>query len=490
MAASEQRWVPSRLWLGWLGVVGFCIRVHAAATIGRENPTWGDGYWYHAQANALASGHWFIDPFLQATTGRIAPGNAHPPLYSLWLGIASFLGGTSFAAHKVMSCLAGLLLVVVIGLLAEEVAGRRAGLAAGFLAAIYPPFWVVSSLLMSEELFAALVAWFLLLVYRWHRRPSRGRAIWCGIALACAALTRPEAILFSVVLVAPVMLYPGRGSYPGEARRRPAWAALAWAGGACVLLVAPWVVRNALVFDRFQPLSSNGDLVQAYTNNPVAYGTLDEEVACGHPPRPITVVLQPSGNDLLGYWSDPWVQYLRCEQGDPTGDSSDVAAYWEHVGLQYATRHRGRVPVVLAARVGRIWGAYRWQQEPLLSSIEGRPIWVSRLGWWCYWALLELALVGLVVLRRRRVLIWPLLSTGVVVTAVAMYAYGGVRFRLPLDVAIVVGAAVAIDAAMGSGVSLLRRVRRAQRGEQAARTAAATPSASSPCSASSASALP
>jgi len=42
----------------------------------------------------------------------------------------------------------------------------------------------------------------------------------------------------------------------------------------------------------------------------------------------------------------------------------------------------------------------------------------------------------------------PLLAMPVLATATALYAYGATRFRMPAEVAIVVLAAVAIDAAL------------------------------------------
>lgn len=45
---------------------------------------------------------------------------------------------------------------------------------------------------------------------------------------------------------------------------------------------------------------------------------------------------------------------------------------------------------------------------------------------------------GLVLLRRRNVPIWPFVSTAVVVTATAVYAYGVTRFRVPAEIALVV----------------------------------------------------
>jgi len=63
-----------------------------------------------------------------------------------------------------------------------------------------------------------------------------------------------------------------------------------------------------------------------------------------------------------------------------------------------------------------------------------------------YAALLPLAAAGVVVLRRRRAPLTPLLAMPVLVTATGMLFWGNPRFRRPAEVALVVLAAVAIEA--------------------------------------------
>lgn len=442
--ASERRF---RFGVGAAALVGFVIRLWAVATVSRRNPTAGDGFYYHAQANLLVQGDWFADPYRTNALAGVVPGNAHPPVYTMWLSISSLLGGTDFRAHKTMACLAGVLLVVAVGLLARELAGRRAGLIAAGIAAANPSFWIIGGLLMPEELYAAFVAFVLLLVCRWRRRPSWPLALWAGVLLGLAVLTRAEAVLFGPLLFVPVMLLPGRLTLAW--RRRVLH--LTVAGLACVAILAPWVIRNAVTFERFQPFSTNGDELFVYANNPIAYGTATEPVVCSR--KDVTddggtegKVLQPEGTKYLGYWYFPWQQFLRCEHGEPTGDPSEISLYWRDRGIEYAKDHRSRLPVVVAARIGRTWEVFRPFDNVRFGRIEGRTLWVSQLGLYTFWGLLAGSVPGLIVLRRRRVTIWPLLSCAAAVTVTVAYAYGNERFRLPVDVAVSVAAAVALDA--------------------------------------------
>jgi hypothetical protein len=59
-----------------------------------------------------------------------------------------------------------------------------------------------------------------------------------------------------------------------------------------------------------------------------------------------------------------------------------------------------------------------------------------------YWLLAPLAIVGAVLLRRRKRLIVPLVATAVTVTIGAALTYGQQRFRIAAEPAILVLAAV------------------------------------------------
>ena len=68
----------------------------------------------------------------------------------------------------------------------------------------------------------------------------------------------------------------------------------------------------------------------------------------------------------------------------------------------------------------------------------------ARTPWWLL--LLRLVIAGLVVLRRQRVMVWPLVSMLAMVTLTAVAVYGHIRFRTVGDLVVIVGAAVSIDA--------------------------------------------
>ena len=420
---------PTRRFLAVLAVItaaALAFRLTLLGSIAERNPDGGDPLFYHLQANFLVEGHGFSDPFLWLETGRLEPVAIHPPLFTMWLALASAVGFKGFLAHKVMSCIAGALAVAALGVLGREVGGRgatgaRVGLVAAGLATVYPPLWSIDGQLWPEGLFTLVVAITVWCALRAWRSPTPGWAMATGVTLGLAALTRGEAIIMAVVLVTPMVMLRDR-----DHRRNLAHLALT--ATACALVLAPWAVRNSLRFEEFVPLSTNSDEVLVYANNPYAYGTVED-------------------GRFLGFWFYPWQDQLREQMGgEPPGDASQRARFWGEQGRAYAREHADRLPVVLAARLGRAWNLYAPFQNAAFDRIDGKSERVSVAGVWAWWAALALSAPGLMLLRRRGVTLLPFIGLAATVTISSLYAYGGNRFRTPLDIAVLVLAAVALEA--------------------------------------------
>jgi hypothetical protein len=70
------------------------------------------------------------------------------------------------------------------------------------------------------------------------------------------------------------------------------------------------------------------------------------------------------------------------------------------------------------------------------------------LGAW--YALVPVAIAGAIVLRRRRTTVLPLVATIAAVAIGVALTWGSLRFRIPVDVSLIVLAAVALDAVLPS----------------------------------------
>lgn len=413
-------WFAGGLW--GISVLSLLGRLWTIGTVTSRDPGNGDPFYYHAQANMLADGVGFGEPIRWLTEGRFVPTAIHPPLFTLWLTPASLVGARGYLSHKTMAALAGVLVVVVAGLLAKRLAGPRAGLIAAALVALYPNLLIIDGTLWPEGLYTALVGAALLFAYRWRDEPNLRDAVLLGGSVGLAVLARGEAIALLPLLCLPLVL--------GRARTGAPWVRHGLAMAAVALaLVAPWTVRNLLRFEEPVPISTNSDEVLFYANCDDTYA-----------------------GPLIGYWSFNCQERARQERvaaglpADPPGDESERAAGWGELGREYALDHTDRWPAVALARFTRAWDLQHSETTARALQFEGRPYDWSIRGLWAYRILLLPAAFGLVLLRRRRVAVWPLLSMLTMVSLTAVAVYGHVRFRTVGDLVVVVAAAVAIDA--------------------------------------------
>ena len=356
----------------------------------------GDATYYHELAQRLGDGHGFVEPTFGTPTAL------HPPLFPLLLALPAWLGIDSYEAQRVIVCLIGTATIVTAGVLARHVAGARAGLIAAGLAALSPVLVSADSAVMSETLLGLLVALCALAAYRLRERPSAARAALLGALIGLAALTRGEALLL-VPLLLP-------------------WRSLKLAAvvvAACVVVLAPWTIRNFSVFEEPVLLSTNEGGLVAGANCPSTY----------------------RGRDI-GSWD------LRCVPQGSGEDESQQAARGRRAGLDYAGDHAGRVPLVLLARLGRTFEAFQPVRQAQHAEGRAQGLEVAGAVWW--WLLLPLSVYGLVLLRRRGVPLTPLLAPFALAVAATLVGYGVPRFRHPADVAAVVLAAVAIGSSLAS----------------------------------------
>lgn len=384
-----------------IAAAGTAVRALYLFTIGRDVTGIGDWFFYHRGANLLADGMGFVDPF-QVALGNPSPSAGHPPLYTLVLGGVSWLGGTTPLWHRSVGLLLGAVTIVLVGLLAQRVAGDRVGLVAAGIAALYPAFVAVDGALMSETLYSPLVAGMFLAALALVRAPRARTAALLGAVIGLAALTRSEALLFVPFLVFPLAV----AAVP--------WRHAALAVAACILVIAPWTIRNAVQLDAFVPISTNDSTVLAGANCDLTY----------------------HGEDL-GLWN------LQCISPRRKRAEAEQAEIWREEGIDYAREHPGRLPVVAAVRLLRVWDL--WQPRRQVLFAEGRHIRVQQAAIAAYFVLAAFAIAGGAALwRRRRVEVLVLLTAVVVVSVTAVTGYGVSRLRHAAEIPLVVLAAAGL----------------------------------------------
>jgi hypothetical protein len=242
-----------------------------------------------------------------------------------------------------------------------------------------------------------------------------------AVCLSLAVLTRSEGIILFVLLGGSTVLL-----VRGIAWKRKLQL-LGVVAGIGVVITAPWIIRNLTTFEEPTTLGTGFGGVLAYGNCDATYH-----------------------GDKLGYWDD------TCAFGDypPDLEESVVDARARDQGVTYIRNHLDRVPVVVLARIGRVWNVFRPVQDVHLNDVfERRGLVESWAVLLAYYLLIPFAIGGLFVMRHRHLPVFPMLAIALSVTITVAVGFPVTRYRAPFDVVIPLLAAFAIDA-------LLRRDRR------------------------------
>ena len=173
------------------------------------------------------------------------PTNAYPPLYSTILSIA-YSGGdmtTIYMIMKVINVLLSSLIIFPVFFLAKEVLNEKLALWSAVLVGFMPMSFAFSSFIMSENIFYTIVMCAILCMYKALTERKLQWQVLCGVCIGLAILTRViGVVLIPVYIIASVWVYKKQG-----------WMKKFFQDGikgacGCLVIIAPWIIRNAIVF--------------------------------------------------------------------------------------------------------------------------------------------------------------------------------------------------------------------------------------------------
>jgi 4-amino-4-deoxy-L-arabinose transferase-like glycosyltransferase len=377
-----------------------------------------DGGNYHLLAGNIAHGRGYISPYDWAFLHHARPTAEFAPLHPTLLAVAALVGLGTILGQQLFLAAVGAVTPVLTALLGLRITGdRRVALAAGGVAAVHPILLGSDGALMPETLYTLLGTALVLTLLHDGRRWSLA----AGALLGAAVLTRGDALLLIPLVVLPVLAVRNGGLD----RRLAARSALVV--GAALVVVTPWLVRNAVRFDGQLVLSNNlGSLVNG-ANCPPSYA-----------------------GPGIGSWTFTCADRVRVDEADEVAASAAM----RRAGIEYATDHAGRLPVVAAARVARAWGVLHPVGQARAEAREGRVSGVQLAGVVADWLLVPLFALGAWRLRRRAV---PLVAMVALVVVLSVLAYGNTRFREVAEPALIVGAMAGIALDLPRRTSLTER---------------------------------
>lgn len=178
-------------------------------------------------------------------TGHRLPSAFVPPGYTVLVaGAVVASEGHAGVVHimQAVNILAAAAMTLLLFLLGQELAGPRAGRAAAWVFALYPPMVYAATQVSSANIYLPVGMLALVCLLRAARQPGYVWPLAAGATLGVLCLLRSEA----VVLIAL------SGIWLALVRRRNGLAV----GVACLMVVAAavlpaaWIVRNSVAFDR------------------------------------------------------------------------------------------------------------------------------------------------------------------------------------------------------------------------------------------------
>ena len=229
-------------------------------------------------AQALVSGFGYSDPFANAFVRHSGPTAWLPPAYPLLMaGVFRLFGVyTKLSAWVIFAIQSALSASTAMAVweLGARFAGRRCGLWAGWLWALYPAAMQYAvSWVWEMTLTTFLFAWVLVVALRMRAEPARNpirRWLAFGLLWGLIALSNSTLLLFLPVCALWILL-----GTPASNLRRSANGALA-AAILFLAILAPWTLRNWHAFHTFIPLRGNLGAEMYMGNGPGANGFLME----------------------------------------------------------------------------------------------------------------------------------------------------------------------------------------------------------------------
>lgn len=345
-----------------------------------------DSLHFDLLATSLANG----DGFQPALFGLPGPSAYRAPLYPASLAaVYAVAGDHSWKAGRLANAAIGTVLVLLIGVVASQLWGRKAAAVALVLAAVHPTLLLHGSSLMSEPLMATLVMASLAAALRHRSKPVGFEwAVAAGALAGLATLTRETGFL--LVAAIALLVWTGRRA---RAQLVPSAVVLL----AALAVVAPWTIRNAARFDTFVPVSTSGGYSFAGTFNDTAR----------HNPTDPAIWVPPE--------TDPRLAAAMGALEQPDEVSLDRVLREE--ALTYARDNPGYLLEVVFWNTVRFFDLNGPRAALEYSSYVPYPIGLARAAVYASWFTGALGVVGLLTGAGKR---WP----------VALWAFPALAFGL------------------------------------------------------------
>jgi 4-amino-4-deoxy-L-arabinose transferase-like glycosyltransferase len=375
-----------------------------------------DTQFYQGSAMALADGRGYFHPFTEFATAQWPPG------YSFFLAGLYRLLGQHVAIAWGANIVLGALTCVALYAVGNLISGKKVGVVAGLLLAVFPGHIAFSSLILSEILFTFLVVVTLALILLAGRKSDAGpwRIILIGVAVGVATLVRGQGLL--LIFVAGLFWW----LYTHDWARALQWTTVV--GLTALAVIIPWSIRNYFAMGSFVLLSTN-DGGNLYMGNwEGASGGFQYDA---------------------GTWIVDQFGYLPYNEQEVAASNALMRE-----GLRFMFTHPGKEMQLTASKLRYLYNndedALNWINAPEAGKpLANRPLWAGISNGF-YFTVLALSAGGLASWwrQRRSAVSLPLIFIGIF-TLGQLPFFAIPRFHVPMLPSFCLLAAVGIVSTEG-----------------------------------------
>jgi len=399
------RRLASGQWPAFVVIMGLAAVLRIAYTLAsRQSPFFDhldlDSRFYDLWAKDIAGGKWVGDEVFFMG-----------PLYPYFLAVIYKVFGTGLVWVKVIQGLLGGLTAGVTYLMGRTLFGRVAGIAAGFIAAMYVPFIFYDNSILLPVLATLLNALMLYFLYLGLRGKHLRAFLPAGLFMGLSAAGNAGVLAFGLPAVVFLLIY-GR-ERGGTRLRRAALFAL----GAAIV-VTPITLRNYIVGRDLVPLTSNAGL----------------NFFIGNSERAMGAYVKPEGLDI---YTDPTGETIAEAAEGRDLKPSGVSAYWTGRALTFIREHPGRFLSNLGRKVFFFWSVYEVPQIEHLQ-FERRYSWLLRIPSPSFGIVCPLGVLGIILSLRKRKEAYLLLLFILAYSTTIITFFVVARYRLPMIPALLV----------------------------------------------------
>lgn len=333
-----------------------------------------------------------------------------PPGYPAFLAAVYGIAGVRAQAARYAQAVLGALSCALLMIFAAYVANRREAFLSGLLAAVYPGFFWMPRVLLSENVALFLMLAALVSAAEFARTRRTAWVFASGALLGAGTLVRSATLLVLPILLVALAFVLWRR----RERMRETVAPLALAAVAFALALAPWAARNYQAFGRFVPVATQ-DGIGLYAS-----------------------YWPPETNGRRVWGNLPGAEDPVVAEASRAGDEAEVSNRFRAETLRKLSEDPARYFRLLPEKFMSLVAPFDWEWFP---HGEGR----TRSFNVAYVFLSPFALLGawLMFRRRRAERQWLLWVAPLAAIAQTLIFYGSPRFRLPAETSAMIWASVA-----------------------------------------------